>query len=121
MVEGFEVVMNKINTVVPRIEEEQERVSEIVDSLKDHIPSLNTQQRDLHKRSEAISSELDSQRKRQKDIANLVSSLFEEVNDIEEQYGFTLDTFEKTQKAFEHLEKELRTEQEVLKDKLEAG
>ena len=42
MVEGFEVVMNKINTVVPRIEEEQERVSEIVDSLKDHIPSLNT-------------------------------------------------------------------------------
>ena len=27
MVEGFEVVMNKINTVVPRIEEEQDRVS----------------------------------------------------------------------------------------------
>ena len=86
MLAGFEELMNKVDSTIPQLTNTLNRRGEEIDKMIEEFPVLGTQQRELAKRLDACTNEQEIQRKKQRDIGNVLSTLLHELNDVEDQY-----------------------------------
>ena len=117
--QGFSQVIETVNDNMPNLKSQLKENQETVNKLKNQVPPLQTQQRDLNKKLEAVNIELETQRKRLQESGKLVSCLFEEVTDMEEGFGLTNDKFLSTRDDFRQLKEEFLAEIQVTKEAAE--
>ena len=91
--DGFNIVLEEVRDNLPNLKAQQKELSETMSKMKNQMPTIQSQNKDIKKRVEAIVIEQETQRKRIGEQNKIVSSLFEEVSDMEQGFGAAQDTF----------------------------